>query len=132
MTTLEEIWEATLRYEGEGAKSFETPFGRVQLYKGAMEIPLAAFFLKTPAVLGAEQMSGFAAILGSMGLELDCVEEGRNFKINKSDTKLYMGRITCDSLKLHAPRIKDIGADAFYKIVNFWKTAFACQEQSHG
>ncbi len=120
MSDLQPIWNAVETYQGEGVKHFDLPFYRVQFYKGAMEIPLVAFFPKNPSPLSSGRMEEFQQLLSGMGLELECVEEENNYKINTSDTKLYMGRMTGEALKLHAPRIAEKGLEAFSKIVNFY------------
>ncbi len=117
--TLQEIWKEFQSYDGTGSKNFEVPGCRVQFYKGAMEIPLVAFYPKSPFTLGAESMEGFSALLEKLGFELDCVEEGGNYKINRSEDGQYLGRITNEALKLHAERIKELGWDAFQSIADF-------------
>lgn len=122
MLDLREIWKSVEAYEGQGSKHFELSPYRVQLYRGAMEIPLVAFFSKTPAPFYPSWIEKLAQILSALGLDLECVEEGRNYKINTSDTKLYMGRMTCEALKLHAPRFAEKGFEAFDQIVQFYFT----------
>lgn len=118
--TLQEIWKEVQSYEGEGSKKIDLPSGRVQFYKGAMEIPLVAFFFKNSLKLDEPCMKDFSSLLLSLQLELECVEEENNYKINCSDTKLYLGRVTSDSLKIHLERIKEMGDKTFCKIVNFF------------
>lgn len=85
-----------------------------------MEIPLVVFYPKNPAQLSAARIEEFQRLLSDLGLELECIEEENNYKINTSDTKLYIGRMTSEALKLHAPRIAEKGLEVFDKIVNFY------------
>lgn len=118
----DELWENVTRYDGQGSKKTDFPGFRAQFYMGAMEIPLVAVYPKTPSPLAPEFIKQLSSVLPSFGLELDCVEDGSNYKINTRETKLYMGRITPESLKLHAVRIREIGQDAFEKIVKAYLT----------
>lgn len=119
MLNLEQVWDNLQSYEGNGAKNFQFFEYRVQFYKGAMEIPLIAFFPKIPFNLSDEKMQNFSSALSEFGLELDCVEEKANYKINRAEDKQYIGRLTTDSLKLHAVRIKELGWETFSKIIFF-------------
>ncbi len=65
-------------------------------------------------------MEAFVSLLQGFALELDGVEVGGNYKISRSDTKEYVGRILPDALKLHAKRILDIGEEAFESMVTFY------------
>jgi hypothetical protein len=118
--TLSDVWSAVERYDGQGAKSFQLTECRAQLYMGAMEIPIVAFRTKHPFSLDESRIRELSCLLSRFGLELDCVEEGHNYKLNRSDTKLYVGRITDDALKLHVGRIVEIGREAFDAIVGFY------------
>ena len=117
--TLEKIWEEFKSYDGTGSKNFDLSGNRVQFYKGAMEIPLIAIYPSAPFNLAEEHLKSFSRLLSSYGLELDCVEEERNYKINTKEDSQYIGRITTDTLRLHAARIKDMGYETFSKIVSF-------------
>ena len=127
MLNLKEIWSEFQGYDGTGAKNFQLPDCRVQFYKGAMEIPLIAFFPKDTFNLEEKNLTDFSQLLSEIGYELDCVEEGGNYKINRSKDGQYLGRITKESLKLHAERIKELGWDAFSKIVSFQLSEISSQ-----
>jgi len=87
---------------------------------GAMEIPLVAVRPRRPVAPAEEAMAALAATLRRVGLELDCVQAGEHYKINRTDTTEYVGRIQSDALKLHAQRILALGRDAFDEIVTFY------------
>ena len=116
---LSELWKAFQSYEGTGSKHFELPGCGVQFYKGAMEIPLIAFLPEQGFDLGQSKVSEFSKLLSSLGLKLDIVQDGGNYKINRSEDGQYVGRITSEALKLHAERIKDLGWNAFSQIAGF-------------
>lgn len=116
---LAEIWQEFQSYDGTGSKNFSIPGCRVKFYKGAMEIPLIAFNPEKPFELSDSLMKDFSRLLSSFGLDLDCVEEGSNYKINRAEDGQYIGRITQESIKLHAVRIKELGWDPFNKMVSF-------------
>jgi hypothetical protein len=120
MTALDQVWSGVEQYQGEGARSFQVPGGRAQLYMGAMEIPIVAFRTKPSPSLEDARLRDLSLRLVRFGLELECVEEGGNYKINRSDTKSYVGRITAEALKLHVGRIVEIGREAFNVIVGFY------------
>lgn len=120
MESLHQVWSGVERYQGEGARSFQIPGGRAQLYMGAMEIPIVAFRTKQSPSLEAARLRELSLGLARFGLELECVEEGANYRINRSDTKSYVGRITDEALKLHVGRIVEIGREAFDAIVGFY------------
>lgn len=120
MDSLKEIWKAVEDYTGDGAKSFSRPSARIQIYKGAMAIPLVVFHPKNPPVLDESRMEVLSNLLTEMGLELDLVESGENYKINRGDTKTYVGRITRESLKISIARILELGEEVFSKIVEFY------------
>ena len=113
---LEDIWKEFQSYNGRGSKNFELPGCRAQFYKGAMEIPLIAFYPAQPFDLNESKLSELSAILAAFGHKLDCVQENGNYKINRSEDGQYLGRITNDALKLHAERIKELGWEPFSKI----------------
>ncbi len=114
------VWRAVEDWDKKRPKTLELAAGQAQLYMGAMEIPLVAFWPLEPVKPDEDRMNAFAPALARFGLELDCVEVGSNYKINRSDTKEYVGRILPDALKLHVERILDIGQDAFRGIVMFY------------
>ena len=117
--TLEEIWTALQSYEGEGSKNFDLSGVRVQFYKGAMEIPLIAFHPSVPFDLSEGKLSELTDLLSGYGYELDCVEDSRNYKINRSEDGQYLGRLTRDAFKLHAARTKELGWETFSKMIAF-------------
>ncbi|MGH7331136.1 MAG: hypothetical protein ACREKS_00020 [Candidatus Rokuibacteriota bacterium] len=117
---LARVWRALEEWDQERPKSIPLSSGRAQLYRGAMEIPLVAFRPRDPVTLAEEWMSALAPTLARFGLELDCVEIGRNYKVNRGDTKEYLGRIQPDALKLHAERILALGREAFDAIAVFY------------
>jgi hypothetical protein len=117
---LEKVWLALEEWDQERPKSLPLPDGRAQLYRGAMEIPLVAFRPRAPVMPGEDPMEAFATVLARFGVELDCVEVGRNYKINRADTGEYVGRIQPEALKLHAERILDLGRTAFEAIVTLY------------
>lgn len=117
--TLEEVWKELASYSGQGSKNFDMDGTRVQFYKGAMEIPLVAFYPKSPFDLNETRLVEFSKLLASHGFKLDCVEEGGNYKINRSEDGQYLGRITQEALKLHAERTREIGWDLFNRLTTF-------------
>jgi len=120
MSTLQDVWLAVERYERKGAKSFQLVGCRARLYMGAMEVPIVAFQATDPPSLEERRLRELSRWLAQFGLELECVEEGHNYKVNRTDTKAYVGRITAEALKLHAGRIVEIGRGAFDVIVGFY------------
>lgn len=117
---LAQVWQALEEWDHERPRSFTVPHARAQLYMGAMEIPLVAVRPRHPVAPAEEAMAALAPTLQRFGLELDCVQVGENYKINRSDTREYVGRIQPDALKLHAQRILALGRDAFDEIVTFY------------
>lgn len=114
---LQKVWHAVETWDQKRAKSLQFPGCVAQLYMGAMEIPIVAFRPGKPVEPRADRVSAFASVLQRFGLALDCVEVGGNYKVNRSDTGEYVGRILPDALKLHAGRILDLGLEAFEEIV---------------
>jgi hypothetical protein len=120
LADLTAVWTALHEWDLERPRTFQLDGCRAQLYRGAMEIPLVAFRPREPVRPTADQLAALNPVLDDMGLELDCVEVDRNYKINRKDTKEYVGRIMPDALKLHAERILDLGREAFEQIVTFY------------
>jgi len=114
------VWQALQDWDQERPKGFPLPGARAQLYKGAMEIPLIAVRPRHPVAPAGEWMAALALALARFGLEVDCVELGENYKVNRSDTKEYVGRIQPDALKLHAQRILVLGREVFDEIVTLY------------
>ncbi len=120
MNSLENIWQALPQYQEKGAMKFDLGTTRVTLYMGAMEIPMVAFHPKEKFVLGSDQMEQFSKFLSTLNLELDCVEEVGNYKINRAYDGQYLGRVTKDAIKLHLSRIQEAGWDIFKGITEFF------------
>jgi len=117
---LAKAWRAVEVWDQQRPRSVVAPGCHVQLYMGAMEIPIVAFWPEAPVAPEAERMAAVEPLLQRWGLTLDCVEVGRNYKINRSDTGEYVGRILPDALKLHATRILHLGREVFEEIVTFY------------
>jgi hypothetical protein len=117
---LSRVWQALEDWDHEQPRSFTLPGARAQLYMGAMEIPLVAVRPRQPVAPAEDAMAALVPTLKRFGLELDCVEVGENYKVNRIDTKEYVGRIQPDALKLHAERILLFGRDVFDEIVTFY------------
>jgi hypothetical protein len=120
MSTLQDVWLAVEQYAGKGTKSFRLRGCRARLYLGAMAIPIVAFHTPEPPSLEEPRLRELSRRLEQFGLEIECVEEGHNYKVNRSDTKAYVGRITGEALKLHTGRIAEIGRAAFDVIIDFY------------
>ncbi len=120
MDDLAALWKAMETWDRERAIPLEFAPCQAQLYRGAMEIPLVAFYPIKQVKLDEARMVTLASALPRFGLELDCVEIGSNYKINRADSHEYVGRIAPDALKLHVDRILDIGDEAFREIVTFY------------
>src|SRR5262249_14633310 len=85
--------------------------GLVQLYMGAMEIPMLVLRPATPVTPAAERLATWQPILDRVGLVLDCVTPDGNCKLNRPDSGEYVGRILPDALKFHAGRVIDLGPE---------------------
>ncbi|MBI2916155.1 MAG: hypothetical protein HYY07_04785, partial [Elusimicrobia bacterium] len=81
MDELKAVWTELESHDWSRPKSLPISNHRVKLYMGAMEIPLVSFQPKESFILSPQKMKEFISILDSLGLELDCVEEGGNYKI---------------------------------------------------
>lgn len=114
------VWEALEGWDQERPKSYQLTTCRAQFYMGAMEIPMVAFRPPRSVDPEEERVAAFVPTLRRFGLELDPVEIGRNYKLNRSAAGEYVGRILPDALKLHAERILDLGRDAFEEIVTLY------------
>lgn len=123
METLAEIWREVEGYEGRGTKSFELPACGVEFYLGAMAIPLVVFRPAAPGPIAEDRVGELRTVVQGYGLELECVEVGRNYKINRGDTHAYVGRLTEDALKLHIGRMVELGFDVFQGIAGFYLRA---------
>jgi hypothetical protein len=109
MVELATVWEPLHSWDRERPERMTLAPGAVRLYVGAMEVPLVA--VRPPARVqpAEDRMARFRAVLARAGRELDCVETGWNYKINRSDTKESVGGIVPDALKFHVGRILAIG-----------------------
>ncbi len=117
---LTQVWKALEDWDQDAPRNLPLSSGRAQLYRGAMEIPLVAVRPRRAVNPAVDRMAAFAPTLARFALELDCVEVGANYKINRSDSKEYVGRVQPDALKLHAERILALGREAFDEIVVFY------------
>lgn len=113
MTDFTDVWKALEDWDHERPRSFAFDGGRAQFYMGAMEIPMVAVRPSRSVEPAAERVEAFARVLARFGLVLDCVEVGRNYKLNRAGSGEYVGRILPDAIKFHAERILDLGRDAF-------------------
>jgi hypothetical protein len=120
MADLGTVWSALESWDQQRPKSFQLSGCRVRLYMGAMAIPMVAVQPTRPVEPAVDRMLALASLLERFALELDCVEIDGNYKINRRDTKEYVGRILAGALKLHAERILDIGEEAFGSLVAFY------------
>lgn len=128
MATLADVWQAVKVYHGDGARHLELAACGVELYLAAMAIPLVVFRPEVPGPIEGDRIDQLAALLQAYGLELECVEDGRNYKINRSDTHAYVGRLTEDALRLHVPRIVEMGSGVFEGIAGFYLRTI-CQSE---
>jgi hypothetical protein len=117
---LSRVWQALGAWDYARPRNLALPRARAQLYMGAMEIPLVAVRPRHPVAPTDRAMATLVPTLKRFGLEIDCVEVGENYKVNRSDTKEYVGRIQPDALKLHAGRILALGREVFDEIVTFY------------
>jgi hypothetical protein len=120
MGDLATVWTELGGWDQERPKILQLRDCRVRLYMGAMEIPMVAIQAPRRIEPRVDRMEEFASLLRGFTLELDCVEVGGNYKINRSDTKEYVGRILPDAVKFHAERILDVGEEAFESMVTFY------------
>lgn len=111
-----EIWRALEAWGQDRPKSLKFADCRVQFYMGAMEIPMLALRPRVPVVPAADRIAAWKPLLDRIDLVLDCVTEGANYKLNRSGSGEYVGRILPDALKFHAVRVLDLERDAFEEI----------------
>jgi len=105
------VWEALERWDRERPKILTLSRCRVQLYMGAMEIPMLALRPRTPVVPVADRLAAWEPQLHVHDLVLDCVAVSANYKLNRAATGEYVGRILPDALKFHADRLQRLGAE---------------------
>lgn len=117
---LAQVWHTLEGWDHERPRTLTLPRARAQLYLGAMEVPLIAVRPRRPVAPGEGAVAALVPLLKRFGLEVECVQVGENYKINRSDTKEYVGRIQPGALKLHAERILALGYQVFDEIVTFY------------
>lgn len=115
-----EIWPLIAEWDHERPRLLSLEQCRLQLYMGAMEIPMVAFRPPGPVVPSPERLAALVPTLVRAGLVLDLVEAGRNYKINRHGSGEYIGRILPDALKFHAERVLEVGPAAVGAIVSFY------------
>lgn len=120
MADLTAVWALAEHWDRERPQSVELADCRAQLYMGAMEIPLVVFRPRPHVQLPDDRLQAWRPALASLGLMLELVEIGRNYKINRRDTNEYIARILPDALKLHCERILDLGSDVFESLTKFY------------
>jgi hypothetical protein len=119
----ESLWSEMEEYLKSDFKRKVFDYGNltVQLYMGAMSIPLLALQPKNRVIIDQTVLNELSEILRRYKLELEYVEEN-NYKINREDTKAYVGRLTDESFKLSIKRLIDeIGSkDLFRELFEFY------------
>jgi hypothetical protein len=106
------VWQALATWEQRRARVLELPGCQVQLYMGAMEIPMLAFRPPAPVSPAASRLATWQPTLDRLGLVLDCVTPDANYKLNRQVSGEYVGRILPDALKFHAGRVIDLEREA--------------------
>jgi len=106
------IWRALEGWDRERPKILTLPWCRVQLYMGAMEIPMLALRPHTLVIPVADRLAAWEPQLHVYDLVLDCVAVSANYKLNRAANGEYVGRILPDALKFHADRLQGLGAEA--------------------
>jgi len=114
------VWRALETWDQTRSRVLDVPGCRVQLYMGAMEIPMLALRPATPAAPGPERLTAWLPVLDRLGLVLDCVTVGANYKLNRRGSGEYVGRILPDALKFHAARLLDLGPEALEAIATLY------------
>ncbi|MGH7322087.1 MAG: hypothetical protein ACRELA_21025 [Candidatus Rokuibacteriota bacterium] len=102
------VWRALTAWEQARPRVLDLPGCRVQLYMGAMEIPMLAFRPATPVSPAAARLATWQPTLDRLDLVLDCVTPDANYKLNRHGSGEYVGRILPDALKFHAARVVDL------------------------
>ena len=110
------IWRALTEWDHLEPRRLAFADCRIQLYMGAMEIPMVALRPGAPVAPAAGRLAGWQPLLDRAGLVLDCVTEDANYKLNRRGTGEYVGRVLPDALKFHAVRVLDLGPGAFEEI----------------
>jgi hypothetical protein len=122
------IWRALTTWEQRRARLLDLPGCRVQLYMGAMEIPMLALRPATPVSPEAERLATWQPTLDRFGLVLDCVTPDANYKLNRHASGEYVGRILPDALKFHAARVIDLGSDALEELCRSYLALAAAKD----
>ena len=110
------VWRALSEWDHVKPRRLDFVACWVQLYMGAMEIPMVALQPAARVAPEAERLGGWQPLLDRFGLVLDCVTEGANYKLNRCENGEYVGRILPDSLKFHAVRVLGLGLEGFEEI----------------
>ncbi len=110
------VWRALSEWDRVKPRRLDFVACWVQLYMGAMEIPMVALHPAARVAPAADRIAGWQPLLDRFGLVLDCVTEGANYKLNRCESGEYVGRILPDSLKFHAVRVLDLGLEGFEEI----------------
>lgn len=106
------MWHALTTWGQSRARVLELPGCQVQLYMGAMEIPMLALRPASPVSPAGGRLAGWQPTLARFGLVLDCVTPDANYKLNRHESGEYVGRVLPDALKFHAERLIDLGPEA--------------------
>jgi len=110
------VWRALREWDHVKPRRLDFVACWVQLYMGAMEIPMVALRPIARVTPAAARIASWQPLLDRFGLVLDCVTEGANYKLNRRESGEYVGRVLPDSLKFHAVRVLDLGPEGFEEI----------------
>lgn len=110
------VWRALEAWDRERPRSLALPDCRVQLYMGAMEIPMLALRPRVLVMPAADRLAAWTPQLERFDLVLDCVANGANYKLNRAGNGEYVGRILPDALKFHADRLQGLGPEALAEL----------------
>jgi hypothetical protein len=106
------LWRALATWEQGRARVLDLPGCQVQLYMGAMEIPMLALRPSASVSPAAVRLGAWQPTLDRLGLVLDCVTPDANYKLNRRGSGEYVGRILPEALKFHAGRVGDLDREA--------------------
>jgi hypothetical protein len=110
------IWRALEAWDRERPRSLALAECRVQLYMGAMEIPMLALRPRARVRPAADRLATWTPQLERFELVLDCVTDSANYKLNRAGNGEYVGRILPDALKFHAERLLGLGPGALAEL----------------
>jgi hypothetical protein len=113
---VEGVWRALEAWDRERPRSLALAECRVQLYMGAMEIPMLALRPRVHVSPAADRLAAWTPQLERFGLVLDCVTDSANYKLNRAGSGEYVGRILPDALKFHAERLLSLGPEALAEL----------------